>query len=72
MRQATSGENRSNTVKPLSDQELKNLQDQAKRDWSASAALRNEFGEDFAAYVAYKRAMTEGRVRVLGKDRQHA
>jgi hypothetical protein len=56
----------------LSERELKSLEDRVKREWDASPVLREEFGGEFNAYLAYKRAMAEQRINVLGHGRKHA
>lgn len=49
---------------PATDEQL-SPEAQAKQDWDTDAALRAEFGNDFKAYEAYRRADSQGRVRVL-------
>lgn len=39
------------------------LNERCRRRWDASAALRAEFVESFEAYLAYERAMENGRVQ---------
>lgn len=45
----------------------KPLEERAKAKWDADAKLRGEFGDDYAAYLAYEKASAAGRVRILGK-----
>ena len=46
------------------ERELRSLQEQARREWAASAALRDEFvTED--AYLAFKAAEAKGRFKAL-------
>jgi signal peptide peptidase SppA len=42
--------------------------DDYKGQWEASAALRHEYLDDFAAYSAYKRANKSGKVRILSNQ----
>ena len=39
-----------------------------KEKWDADSKLRAEYGDDFAAFEAYEKALAEGRVRVLGRN----
>lgn len=42
------------------------LEEACARKWQASASLREEFGNDFEAYVAYEDAMAQGLVKIQG------
>lgn len=39
------------------------IETQARREFETSAAIRYEFGDDLAAYIAYRRAESAGWVK---------
>lgn len=43
------------------------IEDQAKAEWDRSPDVRDEFGGSFTAYLAYRKAESEGRVRRLAR-----
>jgi len=43
------------------------VEDRAKSDWDKDSRLREEFGGNFDAFLAYKRAEESGRARVFNK-----
>lgn len=45
------------------------LEDRCKAKWEASADLRAEFGNSFETYMAYERATSENKVKVLSKSK---
>lgn len=49
--------------------ETENVELSAKRAWSRDAALRAEFRGRFGAYVAWRKANAQGRVRIAGQRR---
>lgn len=53
-------------AKPAADPNLP-LEDQAKAAWQSSPDLREEFGENFDAYLAYRRAEAKGQIRRFAK-----
>ena len=42
------------------------FEEQAKAEWDANASVRDEFNGDFDSYLAFEKAQTGGRVKVLG------
>ncbi len=44
------------------------IEDQARIEWDRSPDVRDEFGGNFGAYAAYRKAETEGRVRRLARS----
>lgn len=42
------------------------IEERAKATWEGSPAIRAEFGDDFARYLAYARAEAGGKIRRLG------
>lgn len=38
----------------------------AEKAWASSPSLRHEFGDNKAAFLAYRVALAEGRIRVYG------
>jgi len=46
------------------------IEQQAKAEWEKSPEIRKEFGDNYAAYEAFRKSQASGRVRILGrKDR---
>jgi signal peptide peptidase SppA len=43
------------------------IDQRAKAEWDKSAKLRNEFGDNFEAYLAYEKNSAAGRIRILGR-----
>ncbi len=39
---------------------------QARNQWNSDPKIRQEFNGDEESYIAYKRAESQGRIRVLG------
>lgn len=43
------------------------LDERCKAAWDKNAAMRAEYGDNYASYLAYERANASGRVKVLGR-----
>lgn len=41
------------------------IKDKAEREWNSSPAIRAEFGENKAAFVAYSVANATGKIKVM-------
>lgn len=50
-------------AQPLDDHQVRA---QAERDWNASPAIRAEFGNDLARYLAWRSADARGAIRLHG------
>lgn len=53
--------------KPGAEDETLPIEERAKATWDANATVRAEFGNNFGAYVALRKAEADNRVRVLRK-----
>ena len=54
--------------KPLAEDENAPIEDRAKAAWAADPALRAEFQNSYDRYLAWRKAMAGGRVRLLRKQ----
>lgn len=55
----------SGTAQAVTEDESLPLRDRCEATWKRDAKLRAEFGDDFEAYVAYRKADANGQVRYL-------
>jgi hypothetical protein len=49
----------------MSNINTRDIKDKAEKEWLASAAIRAEFGENKAAFVAYSVANVTGKIKVM-------